>query len=68
MLDVLVFPCTYKCDGKCMMCSIHEKRISDLSVQELVPFLRIVMSILFVQLILRGESRLLEMILENLLK
>lgn len=38
MLDVLVFPCTYKCDGKCMMCSIHEKRISDLSVQELVPF------------------------------
>lgn len=38
MLDVLVFPCTYKCDAKCMMCSIYEKRSSDLSLQELVPF------------------------------
>lgn len=38
MLDVLVFPCTYKCDGKCMMCSIYEKKNSELSIQELVPF------------------------------
>ena len=38
MIDVLVFPCTYKCDGKCIMCSIHEKKCSELGLSELCSF------------------------------
>ena len=34
----MVFPCTYKCNAKCIMCSIHERKNSDLSVKEFERF------------------------------
>jgi MoaA/NifB/PqqE/SkfB family radical SAM enzyme len=33
MIEVAVFPCTYRCDGKCIMCSVYERNHKDLSVQ-----------------------------------
>lgn len=34
MIETIVFPCTYKCNAKCIMCSIHERKSNDLSVKE----------------------------------
>ncbi len=30
MIEVLVFPCTYRCDGHCIMCSIHKRKVEDI--------------------------------------
>lgn len=38
MIETMVFPCTYKCNAKCIMCSIHERKNSDLSVKEFERF------------------------------
>lgn len=38
MIEIIVFPCTYKCNAKCIMCSIHERKINDLSVKEFEKF------------------------------
>lgn len=34
MIEVAVFPCTYRCDAKCIMCSIHERHHRDVSVKQ----------------------------------
>ncbi|MGL5576490.1 MAG: radical SAM protein [Sarcina sp.] len=33
MIEVAVFPCTYKCDGKCIMCTIYKRKTKDLSIE-----------------------------------
>lgn len=38
MIETIVFPCTYKCNAKCIMCSIHERKNNDLSVKEFERF------------------------------
>lgn len=38
MIETLVFPCTYHCDGKCIMCSVYERTSKDLSVNILEKF------------------------------
>ncbi|WP_407384146.1 radical SAM protein [Ruminococcus sp.] len=38
MIETMVFPCTYKCNAKCIMCSIHERKNGDLSVREFERF------------------------------
>ena len=38
MIETMVFPCTYKCNAKCIMCSIHECKNIDLSIKEFEKF------------------------------
>ncbi|MCR4678149.1 MAG: radical SAM protein [Lachnospiraceae bacterium] len=38
MIETMVFPCTYKCNAKCIMCSIPERKLSDLDVKEFERF------------------------------
>lgn len=38
MIETVVFPCTYHCDGKCIMCSIHERKGSDLPIKTFEKF------------------------------
>lgn len=38
MIETMVFPCTYKCNAKCIMCSIHERKNNDLTVKEFERF------------------------------
>ena len=38
-IEAIVFPCTYKCDAKCVMCSIHKReRPQELSVEQIDRF------------------------------
>lgn len=32
MIEAVVFPCTYKCNGRCIMCTIYKRKGSDLPV------------------------------------
>lgn len=34
MIEAVVFPCTYRCDAKCIMCSIYERKQKDISVEK----------------------------------
>lgn len=38
MIETVVFPCTYRCDGRCIMCSIYERTTKDLSIEMLRKF------------------------------
>lgn len=41
MIDAVVFPCTYKCDGKCIMCTIHERVSCDVPWEDFQDFFRL---------------------------
>jgi len=38
MIEVVVFPCTYKCNGHCIMCTIYNRKEQDMSIDFFEPF------------------------------
>ena len=38
MIEAMVFPCTYHCDGKCIMCTIHQRKCIDLEIKTFESF------------------------------
>ena len=38
MIEAVVFPCTYKCNGRCIMCTIYKRKEIDLPISFFEPF------------------------------